>query len=228
MLGLWPEPAVPPVESARGRARGEQTARRRGLRSAQARSRITARRHRSGGGSRCDRRGHRHEGQEAEEEEAEEEKEAPRVERLGRKNLIPSPSPSPNRSRARESPNPNRSAARSEARIRPRPEKPKSRVVRPGDPPAEKPKRVVRAPVEPKPAEEPKPRPEPTPQPKKDRKKKRLGILTLSTSAELDVQHNGRALGSTPSSVMIRGTSGVIRLSGGAVGYRAEALLSGR
>lgn len=90
--------------------------------------------------------------------------------------------------------------------------------------PKPEPARVVVKPVEPS-AEKPEPAPEKKPEPAGEARtvikpdaprpagKARLGILTLSTSQEVAVEHEGRAVGSSPSSIMVRADAGTIALS---------------
>lgn len=82
---------------------------------------------------------------------------------------------------------------------------------------------VVEKPVEEKPA----PREEPKPvakaeEPRKEASKGRLGILTVSASSEVSVEHEGRGIGSAPSSIMVKGESGTVSLGGGNLQYTVK------
>ncbi len=94
------------------------------------------------------------------------------------------------------------------------------------------PKAIV---AEPKASAEPKstPTPEPKSEPKASAEAKaepkgdskapsRLGIVTLSASTEVTVEHDGKPVGSSPSSLMIRGDSGSITLSGANIPYTVK------
>jgi len=83
---------------------------------------------------------------------------------------------------------------------------------------------------EPRPTPEPKSTPEPkataeakaSPEPTKPAAGGRLGIVTLSASVEVTVEHDGRSVGSSPSSLMIRGESGTVTLSGASIPYTVK------
>lgn len=92
------------------------------------------------------------------------------------------------------------------------------------------PKATAEPKTTPKPTPEPKSTPEPkataeakaSPEPTKPAAGGRLGIVTLSASVEVTVEHDGRPAGSSPSSLMIRGDSGTVTLSGANIPYTVK------